>query len=106
MYTVKSMRKLLEDTIDDCMLVIVGASGDLTARKLVPELYNLYVRKRLPEKFCIQCVSRSKYTSEEFRDQLLKKAKEKISFDPDLDQWKAFAEMLFYTPLDLSLIHI
>ncbi|HXV49062.1 MAG TPA: hypothetical protein VEB61_09690, partial [Candidatus Binatia bacterium] len=36
-----------------CVLVIFGASGDLTKRKLIPALYNLALDKRLPERFAV-----------------------------------------------------
>ncbi len=50
------------------LLVIFGASGDLTARKLLPSLFELYIHGLLPEHFCILGASRTPYTDEEFRD--------------------------------------
>ncbi len=38
---------------DNQLLVIFGASGDLTSRKLLPSLFELYVRGLLPDRFCI-----------------------------------------------------
>ena len=52
---------------DNLILVIFGASGDLTRRKLLPALYKLYVQKVLPERFAILGLSRTKYSTEEFR---------------------------------------
>lgn len=49
------------------LLVIFGASGDLTGRKLIPSLFELHVRKLLPEKFCIIGVSRTSFNDESFR---------------------------------------
>jgi len=40
---------LIEGAPDPCMVVIVGASGDLTARKIVPALFNLYLNNGLPD---------------------------------------------------------
>lgn len=51
----------------DQLLVIFGASGDLTGRKLLPSLFELHVRGLLPERFCILGASRTPYTDEEFR---------------------------------------
>ena len=51
-------------------VVIFGASGDLTRRKLVPALYNLYIKKRLPENFNIVGNSRSKFSHDEWRNRL------------------------------------
>lgn len=51
----------------DQLLVIFGASGDLTGRKLLPSLFELDVRGLLPERFCILGASRTSYADEEFR---------------------------------------
>ena len=53
------------------MLVIFGASGDLTARKLVPALFNLYVAKQLPEQFAVLGASRSNMGDDEFRNKVV-----------------------------------
>ena len=45
-----------------CVLVIFGASGDLTKRKLIPALYNLALEKRLPERFAVVGYARSEMT--------------------------------------------
>ena len=54
--------------IKNQLLVIFGASGDLTARKLVPALYNLYQRDFLPENFAVLGVSRTSYSDEAFQE--------------------------------------
>lgn len=54
----------------DCV-VIFGASGDLSFRKLLPAFYDLFVLKQLPETFTILGVSRTAYTDEEFRAALV-----------------------------------
>jgi len=56
---------------DQQLLVIFGASGDLTARKLIPALYNLYKEKQLSKHFAILGVSRSFLTDDEFRDKVI-----------------------------------
>src|SRR4030095_5208409 len=48
--------------------VIFGATGDLTARKLIPALYNLLTSKLLNEQFAIIGVGRREYTDEAFRE--------------------------------------
>lgn len=52
---------------DNQILVIFGASGDLTGRKLLPSLYELFLRGLLPERLVILGASRTTYTDEEFR---------------------------------------
>jgi glucose-6-phosphate 1-dehydrogenase len=54
----------------NCLAVIFGASGDLTQRKLVPALFNLYRRKLLPERFAVLGVSRKSFTDEAFRKKM------------------------------------
>ena len=54
---------------DNQLLVIFGASGDLTRRKLMPSLFELYVRGLLPKRFAILGASRSEYTDDTFRQQ-------------------------------------
>ncbi len=53
--------------IDNQALVIFGASGDLTYRKLIPAVFDLYMNKSLPEGHAVLGVSRSKFSDKEFR---------------------------------------
>ena len=53
-----------------CSLVIYGASGDLTARKLVPALFELYEKHLLPMSFNLIGISRSVISDEDFRKKL------------------------------------
>ena len=55
---------------DDCILVIFGASGDLTMRKLFPALYSLAYRRLLPEHFAVVGISRTEETDDEFRERM------------------------------------
>jgi glucose-6-phosphate 1-dehydrogenase len=48
------------------ILVIFGASGDLTARKLIPAVYNLFKTKLLPQNFCVLGVGRTEYSDEDY----------------------------------------
>jgi glucose-6-phosphate 1-dehydrogenase len=61
---------------DPCILVIFGASGDLTSKKLMPALYALAVRDLLPEKFGIVGAARSEETDDEFRERMKDAVKE------------------------------
>ena len=60
----------LAQTPEPCVLVIFGASGDLTRRKIFPALYALALRRLLPERFAVVGAARSEWTDEEFRDQM------------------------------------
>ena len=80
--------------LDPCTIVIFGASGDLTARKLVPALYNLYLHDGLPKPFVIVGASRTSMSHEEFRERL--KASYAATEKADLARWEEFAANLYY----------
>jgi glucose-6-phosphate 1-dehydrogenase len=91
-------RGLIEDrTGDACALVIFGASGDLTRRKLMPAIYNLGLSRSLPSGFGVVGVARKERTNEQFRTAM----KESVSqfsrrkpIDPAL--WTDFERGLSY----------
>ena len=58
--------------LENQLLVIFGASGDLTSRKLIPALFELFVQKILPPQFAILGVGRTEMTSAQFRNKLSK----------------------------------
>ncbi|SHI96883.1 glucose-6-phosphate 1-dehydrogenase [Pseudozobellia thermophila] len=83
------------------ILVIFGASGDLTARKLVPALFNLYVGKQLGENFVVLGTSRSDMTDGEFRKKVVLESaylKDKIKGE-DQEFVNTFADKFFYEDL-------
>src|ERR1700686_5548063 len=81
---------------EPCVMVIFGAAGDLTQRKLIPALYNLAKSELLSREFAVVGVARSPITTEDFR----KKASEEIkefgteAVDPDLWEW--FVRRMYY----------
>jgi glucose-6-phosphate 1-dehydrogenase len=77
-------------------IVIFGASGDLTRRKLVPALYRLFCKGRLPDPTRIVGVSRSPWTSEAWRDQLGQTTAEFVGDEFDTEAWRKFAAHLHY----------
>lgn len=85
---------------DNQTLVIFGASGDLAGRKLLPSLFELFVRKLLPEKFVIIGAARTAFTDENYRIQqrenILKYRKGKTGGEADLDQ---FLQSVYYVEL-------
>ncbi|MFW5709080.1 MAG: glucose-6-phosphate dehydrogenase [Chloroflexota bacterium] len=85
-------------TCEPASVVIFGASGDLTQRKLIPALYNLYLKERLPADFRVIGVSRTEYSHEEFREKVKSGVKDYSGDSYDADQWKAFSQQLFYMP--------
>ncbi len=86
---------------DPCLLVIFGASGDLTRRKLVPALFALQREKLLPEGFSVLGVSRTPYTDDVFRARLAEEARAELGAAFDPAAWESFAPRLFYHPGDV-----
>ena len=60
----------IEKSPDSCGLVILGASGDLTQRKLIPSLYHLYSNKLLPKNFYVVGMARTKMSDDSFRSKV------------------------------------
>ena len=92
----------LERTAEPCIIVILGASGDLTKRKLVPALYRLVQQRLIPAEFAIIGAARSEMSNEEFRD-AMKAAIIEFSEDKHVDEkvWNSFAQSLYYVPLNI-----
>jgi glucose-6-phosphate 1-dehydrogenase len=82
---------------DPCIVVIFGATGDLTARKLVPALYNLTKEAQLPSQFACVGFARREKTNEVFRAEM-KTAVSEFSRTKPLDEtiWKNFEQQIFY----------
>ncbi len=80
------------------MLIIFGASGDLTARKLIPALYDLYLGDFLPENFAILGTSRSELSDEDFREKVVTKSpylKDRLE-NGDKKRLREFSNLLYY----------
>src|SRR5882724_2783067 len=85
------------------IIFIFGGSGDLTNRKLIPALYNLYLDNYLPEKFVVVGVGRTTFASDdEYRDKLLEGVQEFSRRKGETNgEWKSFAKNVSYHELDL-----
>ena len=86
-----------------CVLVIFGANGDLTRRKLLPALYRLAAERRLPPGFAVLGNSRTPMGDSEFREKMrdsVQRYQEDADFDPAL--WEEFARGLHYSAGDLQ----
>ncbi|MCG5053461.1 MAG: glucose-6-phosphate dehydrogenase [Myxococcales bacterium] len=88
---------------DSCAIVIFGASGDLTKRKLVPALFELHCQGLLPEGFAVLGVGRTAYSDEAFRE-AQREALEAFSktVDATPEQREQFINKLFYESIDTS----
>lgn len=83
-------------------LVIFGASGDLTARKLVPSLFNLRQKGRLPETFTIVGSARTAWDDDGFREHLRNEVAELTSIDTASDDWRTFEASVHYIAGDMT----
>lgn len=86
---------------DNCILVIFGASGDLTKRKLVPALFDLHRLDALPQKFAVLGIGRSKLTDTKFRNRMVESV---MQFSPEQPVEKeevlAFVKKVHFLSID------
>ena len=89
--------------VEPCSIVIFGASGDLTARKLMPALYNLFCQGQLPVPVRIVGFARRPKSDESWREEV-RQALEQFSRTKPVDpvQWPAFAAQLCYCQGEFS----
>ena len=84
-------------TVEPCIVIIFGATGDLTHRKLLPALYNLMLEQPLPPQFTVVGVARRPFTNEDFRQQALDSVNtfsRRRPVNPAV--WDAFSKGLYY----------
>ena len=92
-----------EKRCDPTVFIIFGASGDLTWRKLVPALYNLYLSGWMPEKFEIIGMSNDEMNDDKFRDHLRDGVNQFSRRGKVKDEdWKNFAPCLHFNRVDLT----
>jgi glucose-6-phosphate 1-dehydrogenase len=92
----------LRRTADPCALLIFGASGDLTRRKLFPALYSLALRGLLPERFGVVGVARSEESDDEFRERM-KHAVQEFGRDEFREEtWEWLADGMRYVATDFA----
>ena len=89
--------------VEPCSIVIFGASGDLTARKLIPALYHLFKDKQLPEPSGVVGFARREKTDDSWRAEL-REALDQFSRTKPVDDevWAEFAQHISYCQGDLT----
>lgn len=80
------------------ILIIFGASGDLTQRKLVPALYQMKLERKLPPELTIVGVARREWSHDYFREQMRTGVEEFGGGLQSEDLWNDFAKGIFYSP--------
>ena len=92
-----------ERRVPECAMVIFGANGDLTRRKLMPALFRLAYDRRLPAGFAVVGISRTPMNDDQFREKMreaIQEFSDDTQFDPDV--WQPFAQGLFYLAGDIG----
>jgi glucose-6-phosphate 1-dehydrogenase len=95
-------RESLGGPAQPCAMVLFGAGGDLTKRKLLPAIYNLAKGKLLPEKFALIGVSIEKFTNDEFRKQMTDDMRQFGALGTDTSSWDWFVNRLYYVSGDFK----
>src|SRR6266404_5587906 len=86
-----------------CAIVIFGANGDLTKRKLMPALYKLAHERRIPPEFAVIGNSRTPMSDQQFRDRMREEVAHFLEGDPiEPSVWDSFAAGLYYVSGDLN----
>src|SRR5688572_20366111 len=91
-----------EATPDPCIIVIFGASGDLTRRMLLPALYNLFTDAQIPEQCAVVGFARTEWEDHDFRIHARQSVEEFSRRPVDQEAWERFSRSLFYVAGDYS----
>jgi glucose-6-phosphate 1-dehydrogenase len=81
---------------DPCVLVIFGASGDLTRRKLLPSIYNLAEARLLPDEFAILGIARPAIDTDAYRAQMRERVRAAEGEPLEPDKWQRIEQRLYY----------
>jgi glucose-6-phosphate 1-dehydrogenase len=95
-HSVKLSQEALGEPSGPCAVVIFGAGGDLTKRKLIPAFYNLAKGKLLPENFAICGVSREEFSSDIYRQRSTEEINQFSTSGVDKASWDWFVKRLYY----------
>jgi glucose-6-phosphate 1-dehydrogenase len=87
---------------DPCIMVIFGAAGDLTRRKLIPALYNLAKADLLSREFAILGVAHGAMSTEDFRKKLAEDIRHYAGADIDSEIWEWFNQRIYYTTAEFD----
>jgi glucose-6-phosphate 1-dehydrogenase len=87
---------------DPCVMVIFGASGDLTRRKLIPALYNLASQKQLSQQFAVVGVGRQPLSTEDVRKKVTEEFKQFATGKINPELWDWFVQRMYYVNGDFD----
>ncbi len=90
----------MAQTREPSVMVVFGADGDLTKRKLIPSLYNLAAARLLPKEFAVIGLALTDLSTEEWRQRLDRDIQEYATTPVDSSVWAWLVERLYYVPGD------
>jgi glucose-6-phosphate 1-dehydrogenase len=96
----------MRTTPEPFAVVIFGASGDLTSRKLFPALHNLHMQSLIPAGTCVLGTSRTEYSRTQFNAAMHGATQEHSRIAPTAESWASFSEDLYYEPGDASSLEL
>jgi glucose-6-phosphate 1-dehydrogenase len=89
--------------VDNFLFIIFGGTGDLSKRKLIPALFNLYLDGQLPNRFAILGLGRKPFDDQSYRQTMLENIKQYGHHKfPDIKELDNFAKSIFYQSFDMS----
>jgi glucose-6-phosphate 1-dehydrogenase len=89
--------------IDNFLFVIFGGTGDLSQRKLMPALFNLYLDKQLPKNFAVLGLGRKPFKDQSFREKMVDSIQNFGKINSDENKYlNTFAKSIFYQPFDMK----
>ena len=92
----------LQRRAEPCAMVVFGASGDLTQRKIFPALYALAVRRLLPEQFGVVGVARTQQSTQDWAAAMQRAVQEHARDEYDDEVWGQLADGLRYVATDFA----
>ncbi len=93
-----NLPELTRQPAGPCLMVIFGAAGDLTKRKLVPAIYNLAKAQLLPKEFAVVGIARNEMTTEVFRESLSKEINSFATERVEPALWDWLVKRIYYMP--------
>ena len=91
----------ITDSDMSCIFVILGGTGDLTKKKLIPALYKLFVDKKVSDNFAIVSVGRRKLSHQEYREKMEQNTIKYGDNEFNKAGWDEFSRKLYYSNFDL-----
>ena len=85
---------------NSCVMVIFGGTGDLTRRKLIPALYQLYLQQKLPEHFAVASIGRKSFSTDAYCEELAHSMTNTLGLELKPGIWKTFTRHIRYIAMD------